>query len=310
MPHPADSTLTPRDGSRDSVESGDAWVTAPDGTTYWGRYGAAGLLAADPLAGVLLQHRAEWSHHGGTWGIPGGAIHRDESPINGAIREASEEAGVPEGSVDPLALHVLDRGVWQYTTVLARVRRPFHPVVSDAESIELRWVPVEEVKTLPLHPGFAASWPLLCPLLQHPVTVIVDAANVMGARPDGWWKDRLAAAARLRDQIEELRGRGVEPLFAKVTRDEAPGVTRLFPEWIVVTEGIARSLPNGAHVGVVGAPDSGDDAIVREARRAVRRGERTVVVTSDRELQVRVSSVGAIPRKVKHLLKLLPSGNG
>ncbi|MEG2386314.1 MAG: NTP pyrophosphohydrolase, partial [Aurantimicrobium sp.] len=36
---------------------GDAWVVAEDGGRYWGRFGAAGLLAHDPARGILLQHR-------------------------------------------------------------------------------------------------------------------------------------------------------------------------------------------------------------------------------------------------------------
>lgn len=68
---------------------GDAWVIAPDGARYWGAFGAAGLLAIDDRRGVLLQHRAQWSHHGGTWGIPGGALHADEGPLAGALRESS-----------------------------------------------------------------------------------------------------------------------------------------------------------------------------------------------------------------------------
>ena len=60
---------------------------------------------------------------------------------------------------------MLDLGFWSYTTVVARVLHPFEPVISDPESIALAWVPVDEVAELPLHPGFAASWPGLRELL-------------------------------------------------------------------------------------------------------------------------------------------------
>src|SRR5690606_4660163 len=56
-------------------DPGDAWVVAPTGERYWGRFGAAGLLALDADLGVLLQHRVAWSHFGDTWGLPGGARH-------------------------------------------------------------------------------------------------------------------------------------------------------------------------------------------------------------------------------------------
>ena len=139
---------------------GDGWVEGADGSRYWGIYGAAGLLAFDPERGVLMQHRVGWSHFGGTWGLPGGALHDEhESPVDGAIREAQEEAGVPDGSVEPRAEHVFDVGVWRYTTVIAVVVDPFEPVISDPESLELKWVPVDQIESYPLHPGFASTWP-------------------------------------------------------------------------------------------------------------------------------------------------------
>src|SRR5690554_7571498 len=80
-------------------DPGDAWVEASTGERYWGRFGAAGLLAYDPTLGVLLQHRAEWSHFGGTWGIPGGALQQGEGAIAAALRESHEEAAVPLNAV-------------------------------------------------------------------------------------------------------------------------------------------------------------------------------------------------------------------
>jgi 8-oxo-dGTP pyrophosphatase MutT (NUDIX family) len=145
--------------------SGDAWVEGPDGSRYWGRFGAAGLLVVSPAFEVLLQHRAEWSHFGGTWGIPGGARHEGESAVDAAVREAGEEAGVPVGALTVRFTTVLDLGYWSYTTVVSDASERFAPVVSDPESIELRWVAVDGVDELPLHPRFAESWPELRPRL-------------------------------------------------------------------------------------------------------------------------------------------------
>lgn len=139
--------------------SGDAWVEGPDGSRYWGRFGAAGLLVVSPGFEVLLQHRAEWSHFGGTWGIPGGARHEGESAVDAAVREAGEEAGVPVGALTVRFTSVLDLGYWSYTTVVSDASERFAPVVSDPESIELRWVAVDGVDALALHPRFAESWP-------------------------------------------------------------------------------------------------------------------------------------------------------
>jgi len=56
---------------------------------------------------------------------------------------------------------VLQHPDWSYTTVLADEITPVHPAVTDAESVELRWVPIDEVADLPLLPAFADAWPRL-----------------------------------------------------------------------------------------------------------------------------------------------------
>jgi 8-oxo-dGTP pyrophosphatase MutT (NUDIX family) len=146
-------------------DSGDAWVFGPDGEKFWGRFGAAGLLVWHRSLGVLLQHRVGWSHFGGTWGLPGGARKAGESAVDGALREAAEEATVPPELLRILHTSVLDLGYWSYTTVVAEAMEEFEPVIADAESAELRWVLVDEVAELSLHPGFAAAWPELRDLL-------------------------------------------------------------------------------------------------------------------------------------------------
>jgi 8-oxo-dGTP diphosphatase len=135
---------------------------------HWGRYGAAGLLvvaSADEVAHVLLDHRADWVHQGGTIGVPGGAIHPGEEPIDAALREASEEVvGLEDLHVDVVAQHVeacVHCTRWTYTTIVtyAPSLLPVRP--RSMESAGLRWIPVDEVERLPLHPGFAAAWPTL-----------------------------------------------------------------------------------------------------------------------------------------------------
>ena len=283
-------------------DPGDAWVVAPTGERYWGRFGAAGLLAIDAERGVLLQHRVSWSHFGDTWALPGGARHQGESACDGARREASEEAGVPDAAVQPRVLSVFDLGYWSYTTVVGDVVRPFEPVISDPESRELAWVPVADVTEYPLHPGFAASWQGLRSLLDVRPAVIVDVANVMGSVPDGWWNDRAGAASRLISRIAELAARGV-PASAL----ELPEHT-WYPEWTAVVEGQARSAAaaaGAAGVDVVPAEASGDDAIAAAAQRAVAARRAVTVVTSDRGLAERARDAGAAVRGARWLLDLL-----
>ncbi|MBY6062372.1 NUDIX domain-containing protein [Microbacterium esteraromaticum] len=292
---------------------GDAWVVAETGEKYWGRFGAAGLLAVDPVRGVLLQHRVGWSHFGRTWGLPGGALHEGESALVGAIREAQEEAGVPDGAVRARFTRVLDLKIWSYTTVVADVVEPFEPVISDPESLALEWVPVDAVDERPLHPGFADAWPALRALLAVRPSIVVDAANVIGSVPDGWWRDRAGAAERLHERLTAWAVAGVEPgVLGGAGVPEAlgesekfgvlgePGV-RWYPDVTMVVEGVARKM-SGAGAGValeagdvvvVRADGHGDDAIVGEARRLGAAGREVIVVTSDRELRTRVEALGA-----------------
>jgi len=276
-----------------SRDPGDAWVEGADGSRFWGRFGAAGLVLHDPAHGILLQHRVEWSHFGGTWGIPGGAIQQGERPIDGAVREATEEAGLPDGVVLPCFSHVLDLGFWSYTTLVARARESFEPIISDRESLELRWVPLDEVDGLPLHPGFGAAWPALRADLRREITVVVDAANVVGSRPDGWWKDRRGAAERLLATLAELARTGVPAEQLDLPHHA------WWPRYTVVLEGQARgaALPEGVPdaIRVVEAPGEGDDTIVGEVG-ALRDADPEAdvrVVTSDRELRARVEFLGA-----------------
>ena len=281
-------------------DPGDAWVVAPTGERYWGVFGAAGLLALDADRGVLLQHRVSWSHHGDTWALPGGARYEGESACDGALREATEEAGVPDAAVRPRLLSVLDLGYWTYTTLVGDVIRPFDPTISDPESHELAWVAPDAVADKPLHPGFASSWAELQPLLGVRPAVVVDAANVVGSVPDGWWHDRPAAARRLISRIGRLAADGVPAAVL-----ELPEHT-WFPEWVVVVEGQARAAGDGVDgVEVVRAPASGDDAIVAEAVRLIEVDRTVTVVTSDRELARRATDAGANVRGARWLLDQL-----
>lgn len=141
-------------------DPGDAWVEGDRGR-FWGRFGSAGLLVHDSAKGILLQHRALWSDQGGTWGLPGGALHQGEEAVHGALREAKEEAAVPPENVRVLFTSVFDVGYWTYTTVAVEVVDAFEPEISDPESLELQWVPVELVGDKELHPGFGSAWPVL-----------------------------------------------------------------------------------------------------------------------------------------------------
>lgn len=120
--------------------------------------------------------------------------------------------------------------------------------------------------------------------------VIVDGANVVGSRPDGWWRDRAGAARRLHDRLTS----------AQLDQDEV----------VLVLEGQARrGRPAGreGNVRTVHAAGSGDEAIVDEVTRQVKAGDgRTVVVvTADRLLRDRVEAAGGSSKGPQWLLDLL-----
>jgi hypothetical protein len=148
---------------------------------------------------------------------------------------------------------------------------------------------------------------------------VVDVANVMGARADGWWHDRAGAALRLCREVIALAQRG----------DETAGA------WVLVLEGRAReavalleddrSLAEGtappgdwvpsadeaqeerepAPVRLVSAPGSGDDAIVGVVAEVVAQDESCLVVTADRELRQRCEELNASVVGPGWLLRLL-----
>lgn len=284
---------------------GDGFVRCSCGNVHWGTNGAAGLLLSDPERGVLLQRRAWWVHHGRTWALPGGALRNAETAEQAAMREAEEEADVPAHAVRLTAISVVDHGTWRYTTVLASVRRAVDARAANAESTGMRWVPPHEVEHYPLHRDFARAWPTLRAHVGRRLVLVVDAANVVGSRPDGWWRDRVGAAERLRDGLAVLATDGIAG-----GRDDIPGSDRWswLPRIVLVVEGAARGVTGVDGVEVVAAERDGDSAIVDVTRQAVLDApdDHVVVATADRELRARVEAEGASRMRPSVLLGLLP----
>jgi 8-oxo-dGTP diphosphatase len=132
---------------------------------HWGTHGAAGLLLVDQGT-VLLQLRSQLVREPHTWSIPGGARLKDETAEDAALREVREETGI-----DPQAVKIggtysaaCECG-WTYTTLIANLVGAVD-LHGNWESQELRWVPLEDVDALDLHPGFKAAWPALRDMLR------------------------------------------------------------------------------------------------------------------------------------------------
>ena len=107
--------------------------------------------------------------------------------------------------------------------------------------------------------------------------LLIDAANVVGSRPTGWWRDRAGAARTFVDQVRRAVGSG-----------------RITGSVVVVLEGKARpGVDEGMADGVrvIHAPENGDDTLVEVATGAS--GQSVTLVTADRELRGRAEGVGA-----------------
>ncbi|MBT2382309.1 NTP pyrophosphohydrolase [Streptomyces sp. ISL-11] len=118
--------------------------------------------------------------------------------------------------------------------------------------------------------------------------LVVDAANVVGSVPDGWWRDRRGAAEKLRDRLA-ARAAADEPVLPA---DSVEPPLTAPPEIVMVVEGAARGVEPVPGVRVESADGSGDDRIV-EVVAEREPGRRCVVVTADRELRARVRALGA-----------------
>jgi predicted RNA-binding protein with PIN domain len=108
---------------------------------------------------------------------------------------------------------------------------------------------------------------------------VVDASNVIGSRPDGWWRDRAGATERLLDDLGEFAERAQDEVLVVLDADPARLAERSWPGLeVVVAERRGR--------------DAADDAIVARLERDADPGS-VRVVTSDAGLADRVRALGA-----------------
>jgi hypothetical protein len=110
------------------------------------------------------------------------------------------------------------------------------------------------------------------------VLAVVDAANVVGSVPDGWWRDPARANEQLRDALA-----AAGPTAVPGAPDDAV--------LVLVVEGPARGVKPVPGVRVIAAEGEGDDAIVELLRREGTGND--IVVTADRGLRERVEALGA-----------------
>lgn len=129
--------------------------------------------------------------------------------------------------------------------------------------------------------------------LPHDVIVVVDGSNVIGTRPDGWWRDRPAAARRLLVRLQCLQAR---------THDDL----------LLVLDHVVADIPEGDHAGVAVryATRRGRDAADDRIREIVAElhDQPVEVVTSDRALTGDVRSAAAVVPAGAFLARLDDAG--
>ncbi|GAA4537631.1 hypothetical protein [Pseudonocardia xishanensis] len=123
--------------------------------------------------------------------------------------------------------------------------------------------------------------------------LVVDGANVVGSRPDGWWRDRAGAASRLAARLAEAQRSGA--------------LAGLADRVVLVLEGAARAATVPSDLEVLLAPRDGDSAMVELAHDSP---EEVTVVTADRELSRLLQALGARTVRPGALLALLPGDQG
>ena len=119
--------------------------------------------------------------------------------------------------------------------------------------------------------------------------LLIDAANVVGSRPTGWWRDRVGAARAFVDQVRAAVNSG-----------------QMSQPVIVVLEGKAREGAKGGvadGVTVLHAAGSGDDTLIDVVANAS--DQMVTLVTADRELRRRAEALGANVVGPQWLLDLL-----
>ena len=223
----------------------DGIVYCGCGARHWGLAGAAGVMAwrNDHHPEIIVQLRAQWSMSGGTWSFPGGAIGFDESPIQGGVREAREEAGLQPVRV--WASTTLHHPVWSFTSAIAEASPHQIAIATDHESDAMEWVAWEDLIDLELMQPFEELLPLLDTLLGR--TILFVDRDLVGDLEN---LERLASfgfplsVLPERDQDEILTAMAA----VQSTSEGYPRDVYWFPD-IVVSGGPALKpiAPKGVH---------------------------------------------------------------
>lgn len=169
-----DQALEASDGGQkfeildDPGESGDGYYPSTDGSHFWGKYGAAGVLVRNVDENgverfLMVQRGPIVSTNKGKWQLPGGALNSNENDYQGTARELNEELQSPDGWLDSLSpageVKFEHPSGWHYTNIAADSDEMFDPTVDGSETSDAKWFTRDEIAQLPLHPALEKSLP-------------------------------------------------------------------------------------------------------------------------------------------------------
>lgn|GEM_PF-252910 len=221
----------------------------------------------------LLDDEPPWDQVAGlldeTW-----YVHLDDGVRRPRLVARHEQFGK-----GPQVARVWEQAVDQPNAVRVALARDLADQVVDLAALDLGDRP---------GPDTVVAVPDVAPLPddQPGVVLVVDAANVVGSRADGWWRDRVGATTRLLAKLATLPGRATS----------SGQVSRV----VAVVEGQATAVADTPGVEVVRAPRDADTTIVEVATAL---DEPALVVTADRGLRDRLGDIAAVgPRWLWDLL--------
>lgn len=152
-----DSVLAANDDDGD-IGKGKYALTTDKSGKFWGNAGAGGIFYAKDTKRFLLAYRSAYVNEPHTWGVWGGALDKEETPLQAIQREVEEETRY-SGKYKLVPLFVYKKGEFQYNNFVILVEKEFEPHL-DWETEKYGWFTLDEFPT-PLHFGLKALLPHL-----------------------------------------------------------------------------------------------------------------------------------------------------
>lgn len=204
------------------------------GTRYWGKRGAGTILTDGKV--VLLLKRGDKSDFAGHWSLPGGKVEEGETFLGGAQRETREETGTMPTCTRLASFDNRD-GRFVFKSFLFRIDKPYAVKISD-EHTDSKWVPLDEITNLKLHPKLREIMPSVLRAIREKIggndinESVFHTGDMMRVGPfaiwemqkyinkhsrplsEGWWPSKTPAPPPGPPPVTSLAPRSVNPQVA------------------------------------------------------------------------------------------------